>query len=311
MSKYGQVLKIFVMGEEYKGLQAIELANWSGKAFLGTREHLPYCSKREELSKAGIYILLSTDQTEDGVFQIYIGETDVFSKRISNHARNKDWWDKFLVFTSGDDNLTKAHVRFLEKELYALASSSGAPIDLMNSSEPGGANLPEADISYIKGFLDNMLFVLSTLGFDYFESPRNVTTISTSPTLSEQIEGGRFYTHHLKTYWKNGQPVKSFMKISDGKYIVEKGSYIRLSVTDSFEGRSSGYYAKWKKLIDSEKVEPSDIEGLGLLTTDISFDSPSAAGSVIRGKSTNGRTRWVSCENNKSLKETMIIREAA
>jgi hypothetical protein len=310
VSKYGKVMKIFVMCEEYKGLQSIELANWSGKAFLGSREHLSVCSKREELSKAGIYILLSTDQTEDGVFQIYVGETDIFSKRIGNHARNKDWWDKFIVFTSGDNNLTKAHVRYLEKELYSLAANTDSPIDLMNSSEPGGANLPEADISFVSEFLDNMLFVLATLGFDYFQASKVVPFVNDSEA-DVNLCGQRFYTQQLRTYWQNGSPVKSFMRVEGDRYIVEKGSYIRLSVTDSFEGRSSGYYKKWKELVESNKVSKSEIDGLGVLNEDIEFDSPSAAGSVVRGKSTNGRTRWLSCDTNQSLKEVTASLEAA
>lgn len=310
MSKYGKVMKIFVMGEEFKGLQSIELANWSGKVFLGSREHLSICLKREELSKAGIYLLLSTDQTEDGVFQVYIGETDSFSKRIANHAKSKDWWDKFIVFTSGDNNLTKAHVRHLEKLLYSLAAESDSPIELMNSSEPGGANLPEADISFVSEFLDNMLFVLSTLGFDYFQASKVVPFVRDKDT-DVNINGYRFYTQQLRAYWQNGTPIKSYMKVKDDQYIVEKGSYIRLSVTDSFEGKGSGYYKKWKELVESDKVSESDIDGLGILNEDIVFGSPSAAGSVVRGKSTNGRTRWISCDSGHSLKEVMASMEAA
>lgn len=302
MSSNGHVLKIFVMGGDFEGFQAIELSNWSGKAFLGERSHINLCNKREELNKTGIYLLLSNDQNEDGVFQLYIGETDTFSSRIVSHAKNKKWWDKFIVFTAGDDNLTKAHVRFLERELYKMAQVSGSPVEIMNSSDPGGANLSEAEISFASTFLDNLLFTLKTLGYDYFSSSESKSITKSEEKKLEST--GRFYTLQLRDFWKDGKPVKSFMYIDDGKFIVEKNSYIRLNPTESFEKRG-GYYKQWQDLVNSNLVQKSDIEGLGIITEDIEFSSASAAGSVVRGKATNGATRWRSCETNKTLKESM------
>lgn len=304
MSDRGHVFKIFVMGGEFEGFQSIELGNWSGKGFLGKREHVTICSKRSELSKTGIYILISNDQNEDGVFQLYIGETDSFSSRIASHLKNKKWWDKFLVFTAGDDNLTKAHVRYLEKELYTLALNSGAPVEIMNSSAPGGSNLSEAEICFTASFLDKMIFTLKTLGFDYF-------TIKSSTTNEIQVDltlenGQRFYTHQLRDYWKDGKPAKSYMVFRDGNFIVEKGSYIRLNPTESFEKRG-GYYKQWYDLVNSRIVSKSDIEGLGILNEDVSFTSASASGSVVRGKATNGATRWKSCVGDKLLKECIEL----
>ncbi|MBC74691.1 MAG: hypothetical protein CME64_01625 [Halobacteriovoraceae bacterium] len=309
MEKYGQVLKIFVMGGEFEGLQAIELSNWSGKAFLGHKNHSSFCTKRDELQKTGIYILSSSDQTEDGVFQVYIGETDAFAKRICAHERKKSWWDKFIVFTAGDDNLTKAHVRYLERQLYQLAQNSGAPVEIMNSSEPGGANLSEAELCFTSAFLDNILFTLKTLGFDYFRevSPKReeVQEVEKNNLL---ITGERFYTLQLRDFWLDGKPLKSFMRVESGKFVVEKGSYIRLNPTPSFKNRG-GYYKQWIRLVNSEKVLKSEIEGLGVLGEDVAFSSPSASGSVMRAKATNGATRWRSCSSGETLKEVLAKKE--
>lgn len=302
MNKHGHVFKIFVMGGEFEGFQLIELSNWSGKAYLGNRSHTGLCSKRIDLTKAAVYLLLTNDQNEDGVFQMYIGETDSFDQRILHHERKKKWWDKFIVFTSGDDGLTKAHVRYLERELHQLVQASDSPVEIENSTNPGGANLSEAELSFVSSFLENMILTLKTLGFDYF-SPALKKPVTRQKDETPNSDN-RFYTLQLRDYWKEGKPIKSYMFIQDGKFIVEKGSYIRLNPPQSFhEGK--GYFRNWKGLVESSKVSESDIEGLGMINENIEFPSASASASVVRGKATNGATRWKSCRTDMTLKESL------
>jgi hypothetical protein len=115
-------------------------------------------------------------------------------------------------------------------------------------------------------------------------------------------DGQRFYTLQIRDYWRDGKPLKSFMTIRDGKFVVEKGSYIRLNPTESFE-KKGGYYKQWHDLVNSNKVSTSEIEGLGIFNEEVAFSSASASGSVVRGKATNGATRWKSCTSEKTLKE--------
>ena len=143
---------------------------------------------------------------------------------------------------------------------------------------------------------------MKTLGFDYFT--KNEIDTPEKKVESQLEEGQRFYTLQIRDYWKDGKPLKSYMYIKDGKFIVEKGSYIRLNPTDSFEKRG-GYYKQWHDLVNSSKVSKSDIEGLGVLNEEVEFSSASASGSVVRGKATNGATRWKSCESDKTLKECL------
>lgn len=47
----------------------------------------------EELQKPALYILVN-----QGNLKAYVGETDDFTKRISQHLAKKDFWDEVLVF---------------------------------------------------------------------------------------------------------------------------------------------------------------------------------------------------------------------
>ena len=110
----GRTIKLYIMGEEYKNLKSVELSNWSGKAYIGSRKHVGILQGFEDLSAPGVYCLIA--ESEDSYQKkIYIGEADEINKRLNEHHKKKDWWEHFIVFFSKDSNLTKAHVRYLEK----------------------------------------------------------------------------------------------------------------------------------------------------------------------------------------------------
>ncbi len=296
MNTVGRTLKIFVMGNSPNSLRTVEIVNWTGLAFLGERLHVGSIRTRPELSEPGIYLLLS-DSSEAGLTDIYIGETDDFIKRIADHTQSKDWWDRFIVFVSKDRNFTKAHVKFLERELFLLAKRSIANLRVKNSQDPGGASLPESDVSSMQEFLRNIQFVLETLGLSYFtsetstESPE-VPTYSKVETDSSTLNGMEFFMALPKDSASAGKPLRAVMRVQDGVYILKAGSFIQKTARDSFAESDKSYYSLWKQIIESDAVKPSEVPTLLQTIRDIEFRAPSAAGSVVRGRSTNGRTEW-------------------
>ena len=83
----------------------------SGKAIAAPRTELDELLQREELDKAGVYILSGADP-HSGLPLAYIGEAEVIRERLKQH-KSKDFWISAIVFVSKDENLTKAHVRYL------------------------------------------------------------------------------------------------------------------------------------------------------------------------------------------------------
>src|SRR5207245_7930473 len=75
---------------------------------------------REELEKAGIYILIGSDPLTNAP-RAYIGEAEIIRDRLKQH-KTKEFWVSAIVFVSKDENLTKAHVRYLESRLLAEAA---------------------------------------------------------------------------------------------------------------------------------------------------------------------------------------------
>jgi hypothetical protein len=122
----GRSIRLYLADGTPGGLLTAEIMNWTGHVVAAPRSDLASLLKRPEASRTGIYLLLGDDPESTGGSLAYIGEGDDVGKRLYQHARaedrgGKDFWDRAIILTSKDANLTKAHARYLESRLIALA----------------------------------------------------------------------------------------------------------------------------------------------------------------------------------------------
>ena len=302
MKLSGKILEVFVLDKEYKGLQAIDLKNWSGRAFIGYREFLAKIKNHEGLRGPSVYFLLSSEQDEEsGNFKVYVGETEEFYKRIVQH-QEKIWWDKFICFAGVENTLTKAHVLYLEKKFHIAFSSNDIPVEVKNDQSPPGAKLSNSDECYLEGYIENIYFILRTMGFDYFE-----------PDIVRSIEND-FAFHNYRDYSiLNGKRFKikiptfskfAFMRVEKGKCILEKGSFVCSVSKPSFT--QSSYYKKWERMLRTNKFSKSEDQGLLVLNSEIEADSPSHAAALVWAARVNGPKHWKCAASGKSFKDLQI-----
>src|ERR1039458_3183092 len=100
-------IKLFLPRGDAKSLRTAEISNWTGKAVAAPRTELEELLARDELDKAGIYMLLGSNPQTNAP-HAYIGEAEVLHDRLKQH-KGKEFWVSAIVFTSKDENLTKAH----------------------------------------------------------------------------------------------------------------------------------------------------------------------------------------------------------
>lgn len=280
----GKTIKLYIAGEEQKFLKSAELSNWSGKAFIGGRKNVPVIQKMEELSSPGIYFLISKDFGNTQI-TLYVGEADEVNSRLRNHISGKDWWDTFVCFISKDDNLTKAHVRYLEKRFYQIAKENTTAFNLQNSSEPPGSKLPQSDIDYLEEYLKNMIFVLQNLGL--LDFAKTSDSNNTDTNNSSEI----FYINLTSERKDNkGNQLTGKLSITQDGYKLLKGSFIEKTERQSFHTHC--YYPLRKKIEESNLLGDSEFEGVYILKEDVDFNSPSAAASVVKNRATNGPKEW-------------------
>ncbi|MFH2120555.1 MAG: DUF4357 domain-containing protein [Pseudomonadota bacterium] len=77
-------IKLFLPRGDAKSLRTAEISNWTGKAVAAPRTELDELLAREELDKAGVYILIGSDPLTNAP-RAYIGEAEVIRDRLKQH----------------------------------------------------------------------------------------------------------------------------------------------------------------------------------------------------------------------------------
>ena len=272
-------IKLYLPRGDAKSLRTAEIINWTGFAIAAPRTELDELLQRDELARAGVYILTGTDPLT-GSPRAYIGEAEVIRDRLKQH-KSKEFWISAIVFVSKDDNLTKSHVRYLESRL--LSNATEVARFTLEQNQATGSRLPESDRADMEVFLSRIRQLLPVLGSD-------LLTHIAQPTAKPQ-PGGMLFCR-MKGAEGRGQ------RTADG-FVIVRGSTAVLEERPSTE--SYPYVtAQRKKLIADGTLIQKD--GFLEFTKDAEFSSPSAAAVVIHGGSANGLTAWKN-KDGTSLKQ--------
>ena len=129
--------------------------NWTGIGLEISREAWNSHRDRKELEEAGIYVLAGYGE-EDDLPTIYIGQGDGVRPRIEDHAKNKEFWNKVLVFVSSNRGLNRAHITWLEWALIQEAKNANR-CTLDNSAIPNEPILTESEKADTQEFLNEIL----------------------------------------------------------------------------------------------------------------------------------------------------------
>ena len=272
-------LKIFLVFGDPKRLRTAELSNWTGKAVAGPRSEIEKVLQREESGSPGVYFLTGIDP-ESNKPAVYIGEAESIRVRIKGHL-GKDFWNRIVFFISKDENLTKAHIRYLEGRLIDIAKLAERAV-LMNS-QCSGSKLPESDREDMEVYLEKMQQVLPALGVEVF-----VPTVS----IPETEDKRELLSCKIKD-------------ISATGYLTPNGIVVLSGSQAVIHERASAKKYPWVLVHRNKLIEEKNLVEQGNLlvfTKDVEFSSPSAAAAVIHGGSANGLLAWKT-QDGKTLKE--------
>lgn len=278
----GKQIKLFLVDGTPGGLTTAEITNWTGHVLTGNRSELSDLYQREETSRTGAYLLLRDDEDALGNTRCYIGETDVIATRLRSHDRERKEWDRVVIITSKDANLTKAHARYLESRLIELAKAAGR-VSVENGTAPGVPALPEADRSDMDYFVSQLQIVLPVLGVNAIR-------------VKEPKQTKDFPVFHLRQA-KIG--VDAQAQEIDGEFTMLAGSKVVASwhgIGNAASTRKSytSYRNQHEQLLAQGSIVVQNDHGV--ITRNIPFPSPSTAGAIALGRSCNGRREWISAD---------------
>jgi len=260
-----QVITTILLDDNPKGLRLIEMANWSGKAFVVPRTKLKELRSRGDIRQPGLYVLFGEGEER---MSAYIGQSENVSDRLFSHDSNReeDEWNIAVVF-AGD--LDSTYIKYLESISLSLAKNADR-YELLNKGGVNENSLSEAQKIVANEYFERIKVIMGLIGYSLFD------------IVSESITDNSLYILNL-----DGADAKAQL-LDDGSLNVLKGSMARIKEVPSFGGWSKT--ARDRFLEDGVLVEHNSESYR--FTKDVVFTSPSAAGATVSGRSINGWTAW-------------------
>lgn len=288
----GRTLKLYLVDGTPSGVITAELGVSSMRAAVASRTALPDLIKRPEASQTGLYLLAGPDPDLPTRDLVYVGEGDQVKSRLAAHDSDeaKDFFTRAVFVVSKDENLTKAHGRYLESRLISQIKTAGRA-QLANGTAPDFAGLPEPEIADMERVLAEIEVLLPVLGFDVLRP------------VGEPIQAvsGGDADSQTRIYRYEYQDIVARAKESGGEFILLKDSQVRIRETKTCNDAARRNRAE--ALEAGDLVEIPDDEARLKTAKDLVFRSPSGAASFVYGGSISGPQYWTDETSGKSYAE--------
>lgn len=273
-----QTIQIFLPDGNPRGIKIAEITNRTIKAILFPRNQFEAILQRPELANVGFYFLFGV--ADNGHEMAYIGEAEDCAERLKQHQRNKDFWNYAVVIISQTHAFTKTHVKYLEYVAIKKAGETNR-YELDNSAVPNRPHITESMEADAEDCFEIAKVLLSTLGFPLFDSVAR-EVVASAP---------------VDVYKLKGNGVEAEGSLVDDGFVVFKDSRVKATTVPSCHN----FLINLRNELIQSGILVQDGETYRF-TEDYIFSSPSTAGGVILGRSTNGWTKWRNV-NGKTLDE--------
>ena len=231
----------------------------------------PLLSEAKKISgtdRPGIYYLIRENE-ENGIARIYVGQTRNGISRLDDHNRQKDFWNKAILFLADSQTFSLDIISGLEE--HAIEKARGSKRYTVENSVKPKFVIDEYDLRTIEKIYSEIRFVMATQGYKMNDAAEDWNK-----------------TDMLHTT-RNG--ILAFGVYDGDKFEVLDGSQINMERPAALER----YNQLRADLLNTGTISLSD--GKYVLHTTIEFKTPSGAGDFVLGGSTNGWTEWKNSEN--------------
>lgn len=288
--QFGRKVTIYLADGSPSGIRHVEIANWSGQAIACPRSRLIELKNWHEAQRPGVYFLFEKQTSEIGD-KVYVGESENVVKRLTQQDKDQEFWNEVIIFTSKDENLTKAHVKYLESRITVLAKSADR-YKVENGNTPTESLLPRSDKDAMEEFIHNLKIVLGTLGHKVLD-PIKIQTQAflETPKLSQCI-----FSFSIKGLVAKGQQ-------TDDGFVLFKDSQVTDAFNQSMPGRLVEMKEDWVKSGTLVKSEDHYI-----VIKDVLLSSSSYAAALVAGTARSGPQSWINEKGQtlKSLEESLL-----
>lgn len=266
-------LEIIYHNGQPDGIRSIRRHLSTMTTYVIPRPLLSEAKKSTGINRPGIYYLIS-ENDDNKIAQIYIGQTRNGVSRLDDHNRSKDFWNKAIMFLADSKTFSLDMISGLEAYVINKATESKR-YKVENTVNPK-YEIDEYDLPLIEEVYEEIKFIMATQGYKMDNS---------KSTLNE--------TNTLHTT-RNG--IQAFGVYDGDKFEVLEGSEIDMS------RKCHSNHIEKQRQTAIQNGNIVDIGGKYKLGVSVSFTSPSSAAMFVLGGSINGWVEWKNTDG-KTLDE--------
>ena len=266
-------LEIIYHNGQPDGIRSIRRHLSTMTTYVIPRPLLSEAKKLSGINRPGIYYLIS-ENDDNKIAQIYIGQTRNGVVRLDDHNRSKDFWNKAIMFLA--DNKTFSLDMISGLEAFAIGKAHEAKRYKVENSVNPKYEIDEYDLPLIEEVYEEIQFIMATQGYKMANTKNTLNEANTLHTTRNGVFAFGVY---------------------DGEHFeVLEGSEIDMN--------RKCHSATMEKQRQTALVNGNIvcIDGKYKLTVSVSFNSPSSAGQFVLGGSINGWVEWKD-KDGKTLDE--------
>ena len=264
-------LEIIYHNGQPDGIRSIRRHLSTMTTYVIPRPLLSEAKKLTDINRPGIYYLIS-ENDDNKIAQIYIGQTRNGVSRLDDHNRSKDFWNKAIMFLADSKTFSLDMISGLEA--YAIGKATEAKRYKVENTVNPRYEIDEYDLPLIEEMYEEIKFIMATQGYKMENSPNTLNEANILHTTRNSV-------HALGIY--------------DGdQFEVLEGSQIDMSRkchSEKVEKQRQTAVQNGNIIKNGEKY---------ILNVSIPFTSPSTAAMFVLGGSTNGWVEWKS-KDGKTL----------
>ncbi|NVN04912.1 GIY-YIG nuclease family protein [Asaia spathodeae] len=281
-----QTIQIFLPDGDPQGIRIASITTRIVQLIEIPRLRLADFLSMSEANHVGIYFLLGEDEGT-GSIKAYIGQTGSLGTRLKQHHDSKDFWNRALIALSLTHSLTVTHAHYLEWLAINRAGQAGR-FKLANGTAGTRPHTPPAMEAECREIFETINILLTTLGHPVFEALVAPSGAATSNDENTQATHSQPQKTANKSVFLRNKKADAQGIYSETGFVVLKGSWGNTHVSQ--QSLTLSTQKKRQDLIDSGDLK---VVGHRLhFEKDVMFNSPSSAGSMVNGRSTNGWTEW-------------------
>lgn len=266
-------LEIIYHNGQPDGIRSIRRYLSTMTTYVIPRPLLSEAKKLSDMNRPGIYYLIS-ENDDNRIAQIYVGQTRNGVSRLDDHNRSKDFWNKAIMFLADSRTFSLDMISGLEA--YAIGKAIEAKRYKVENTVNPRYEIDEYDLPFIEEVYEEIKFIMATQGFKMENSHMTLDEASILHTTRNGVRALGLY---------NGD-----------QFEVLEGSQIDMSRrchSEKLEQQRQAAVQNGNIVKDGDKH---------ILNVSLSFTSPSTAAMFALGGSPNGWVEWKS-KDGKTLDE--------